>query len=370
MLTIGVNPIALRLLYYSYVNHVGCVKWTGTTSTSFTIQNGVRQGGVLSPYLFAFYINDLLSTLAKTSAGCYFGPNFVGAIIYADDIVLLSPSIKGLRTLLNTTYAYASSHKLKFNPTKSFCVKFNKFNNYNVALPNNHIELGGAQVQWVRKVTHLGNILSHNLDDNPHLSHLIADFYVRVNGLLANIGFVRNPSLLHDIFRSLCCCFYGSVLCSFKCRQFGGLCIAWQKAIRRIYRLPRATHTRFLPLLADTPHISCILQHRFLAFAVSCMRSKNLLVRSVAVHALYDCRYHMGGNFTDIACKCPMLSRYMLRVCSKGYLVSVRTELARLYVGDVPLWRIGFIKDLMCYIDSSGEDSNILRELCEYLCCY
>jgi hypothetical protein len=183
----------------------------------------VRQGGVLFPYLFSFYIDELVNLLRNPHVGCYFGQLYAGVIVYADDIVLLSPSIKGLRLLINLTNTFAISHKLKFNPTKSFCVRFNKFIQSNSALPSNRIDLDGTPVSWVNKVTHLGIVVTNNLDDTPHLSRLTADFYARVNSLFANMGFIRNPMLLHHIFQLLCCSFYGSPACAFNCRQYGAL---------------------------------------------------------------------------------------------------------------------------------------------------
>ena len=35
------------------------IKWGKHFSEPFHVSNGVRQGGVLSPYLFAFYLDDL-----------------------------------------------------------------------------------------------------------------------------------------------------------------------------------------------------------------------------------------------------------------------------------------------------------------------
>ena len=42
-------------------------------SDSFNVSNGVRQGSVLSPYLFAVYMDDLSSELNKVNAGCIVG---------------------------------------------------------------------------------------------------------------------------------------------------------------------------------------------------------------------------------------------------------------------------------------------------------
>ena len=42
-------------------------------SDSFNVSNGIRQGSVLSPYLFAVYMNDLSSELNKVNAGCTVG---------------------------------------------------------------------------------------------------------------------------------------------------------------------------------------------------------------------------------------------------------------------------------------------------------
>jgi len=65
--------------------------WNGVYSSMFRVMNGVKQGGVASPVMFCVYIDELLSGLRDK--GCLFGKFFVGAIAYADDIVLLAPIV-------------------------------------------------------------------------------------------------------------------------------------------------------------------------------------------------------------------------------------------------------------------------------------
>ena len=66
-------------------------------SIVFTVSNGVRQGGVRSPYLFNVYMDGLCTMLNTCQTGCYSG---VSKLMYADDLVLLSPCTIGLSRLL------------------------------------------------------------------------------------------------------------------------------------------------------------------------------------------------------------------------------------------------------------------------------
>ena len=47
------------------------VQWGSCLSRGFSVSNGVRQGGVLSPYLFAVYLDGLLEELSNSGVGCY-----------------------------------------------------------------------------------------------------------------------------------------------------------------------------------------------------------------------------------------------------------------------------------------------------------
>ena len=78
-----------------------CVRWNNSLSDSFCVSNGVWQGGVLSPILFAIYIDSLLEMLESSGVGCYYGGSFVGALAYADDVVLLAPWASALRLMLH-----------------------------------------------------------------------------------------------------------------------------------------------------------------------------------------------------------------------------------------------------------------------------
>ena len=106
-----------------YTSNFVRVSWCGIVSDYFVAINGVKQGSVLSPVLFCLYIDGLLVALSKSRIGCFIGSNFVGALAYADDIVLLAPSASVLRNMLAICDNYARDYHIEFN-AKSLNVKF------------------------------------------------------------------------------------------------------------------------------------------------------------------------------------------------------------------------------------------------------
>ena len=52
----GVPGYLVRILVFWYSTQEMTVRWGSTISKCFKVSNGVRQGGILSPYLFNIYI--------------------------------------------------------------------------------------------------------------------------------------------------------------------------------------------------------------------------------------------------------------------------------------------------------------------------
>ena len=100
------------------------VRWGSSISDIFHVSNGVRQGGVLSPALFALYMDGLLEELSESGAGCCWDHMFAGALCYADDLVLLAPCASALRHMLSICSRYAIDHGLSFNVCKTQLICF------------------------------------------------------------------------------------------------------------------------------------------------------------------------------------------------------------------------------------------------------
>ena len=57
------------------------MSWNGIFSQSFKVENGVRQGGIISRVLFCLYTDDLLQQLRNSGVGCYIAKVYDGAHI-------------------------------------------------------------------------------------------------------------------------------------------------------------------------------------------------------------------------------------------------------------------------------------------------
>ena len=92
--------LTTRLLAYWYSHQQIFVCWQNIQSECFGIANGVRQGSLLSPFLFRFYIRNLLKAVVSSGIGCCVAGTFINILAYADDIVLMASSWRDLQQLL------------------------------------------------------------------------------------------------------------------------------------------------------------------------------------------------------------------------------------------------------------------------------
>ena len=114
----------IKVLVYWYQEQRLCVKWDGMASDTFSVCNGIKQGGILSPKLFNIYV-DVLSQRSNTvMAWCCMNGKVINHLYYADELVLLSPSTHGMQKLLDECETYASKYGMKFNENKSVVLNF------------------------------------------------------------------------------------------------------------------------------------------------------------------------------------------------------------------------------------------------------
>ncbi|RVE50554.1 hypothetical protein evm_004781 [Chilo suppressalis] len=100
-------------------------------------------------------------------AGCSIDGDNINNISYADDMVLLSPSISALPSLLHVCETYAKVHGLKYNTTKSEIMLFTAGNNTPQNVPP--VRLCGEELLRVQQYRYLGHILTEDLKDDQDI---------------------------------------------------------------------------------------------------------------------------------------------------------------------------------------------------------
>jgi len=145
----------VHILVSWYSGCTAVVKWNSCISTCFNQVCGVRQGGVLSPLLFAVYIDDLICKLVSANLGCCIGSMSICCLFYADDIVLLTGSLHKLQIMLSICNTEMEYLDLKFNSAKCHVLRIGK----NHSNQCSDVYIGGHPVAFTDSVTYLGTLI-------------------------------------------------------------------------------------------------------------------------------------------------------------------------------------------------------------------
>ena len=152
-----------------YSSDKACIKLDKNVSNSFGINQGVREGCILSPLLFNIFMADLPGNIeADINDPPFVNQNDpIGCLVWADDLLLLSETDKGLQNMLDILNLFSISNGLKINVEKTKVMIFNKTGRH----IRQRFSVGGEAIETTReykylgfKVTPSGEILSGLLD--------------------------------------------------------------------------------------------------------------------------------------------------------------------------------------------------------------
>ena len=150
--TLGIGTMFYKIIKNMYCNTKTCVKINNQRTYFFNSNVGVRQGDNLSPNLFNIFLNDLPNNFDNTCDPVLLQNQSLNMLMYADDVVLLSTSERGLQNCVNKLAKFSRQWKMTLNTQKTKVLVFNKSGR----LKNIKIKYEDEYLESVKQYTYLG----------------------------------------------------------------------------------------------------------------------------------------------------------------------------------------------------------------------
>ena len=228
----GVPVIVVDMLCDWYSKLFFTVRWNNKISSLYPVGSGVRQGSCLSPAIFNVFINAFIVHLKASSLGCHVSSIFLGCLLYADDIILICPSIAGLQSMLDKCAIIAHNLSLQFNTKKCHCIVFGKL--FNTVISS--MKLCGSSVEWCNAIKYLGVHLLSSRELKFDISHCRRAFYAACNSIFTHGSDVNELALLTlQESYSLPILMYAAPALSLTKRQISELNVCWNNVFRKLF---------------------------------------------------------------------------------------------------------------------------------------
>ena len=158
---------------------------------------------------------------------------FLGCLLYADDIILLCPSVKGLQLMLDKCFEISCTVALQFNVSKSHCLVIGKMYKCNIT----PMLLGQDFIHWCNNIKYLGVYMLSDKNVKFDFNPVKRSFYSACNAIFSNCHEVNEIAVLSLQEYSLSVLMYALPSLNLQRKQLDELSVCWNSVIRRIFGL-------------------------------------------------------------------------------------------------------------------------------------
>ena len=125
----------------------------------------------------------------------------INQLMYADDLVLLSPSTTGLRELLCACEKYSKEHAIIYNSKNSVLICKNRATMH-VHSPS--FAVNDTVIGEVATVKYLGHVITNHMTDDADMMRQRRQLYALGNVLARRFHIMCSIEVKNTLFRSFC----------------------------------------------------------------------------------------------------------------------------------------------------------------------
>ena len=278
-------------------------------------------------------MEPLINNIIMSKQGCYIGDKCASVFVYADDIILLTPTRGSMQKLLNTAGGFADDFGLRFNLDKCKLLIFSDQN-----FQFKPIFLNNVALQHAHCEKHLGHMLSDK-GDYIDFRKVITDIKAKSNVLCREFYFLDWKSKC-KLFNANCTSFYGCQLMNLSSTQINKVCTAWRMGVKCLLDLDSRTHSMLLPHIIGSPNAEQQIHSRIATFMKFGLEHESETIAFFFRNCIYGydsyiCRniqqilYKYNINMTDfIETPANVINRRIKMVsCDYDWRIPILTEL-------------------------------------------
>lgn len=267
----------INLLNIWHIKQTNFVKWNDEMSKAMYLRTGLRQGGCMSPVLFSVYMDELSQQLSSSRVGCHLGDVPANHVCYADDMVLLSPSVKGLRKLIKLCESYAEDHNMTYNAKKTEFMVFRWGGTEHNILP---VKINGTTLTQAHKVKYLGHIIKSDLTDDDDIERQRRSISI-ISNMLARKFFKCSADVKKILFNAFCTNLYTCQLwTNYRLSTLNKLRVQYNDAYRIIFGYRRYSSASQMFAEGRTKDFRATMRQKIYGTRTKVMHHKNTLVQA------------------------------------------------------------------------------------------
>ena len=172
LVTYGIKGNFLKVIKSLYDQVKSCVRGNNSLTDIFPCNRGVRQGCLLSPVLFALYLNDLNRQVKESSQGVLVDDISIHSLLYADDLGLIAKDRKDLQSQLHTLDKFSNSLKMEVNLDKTKVILIQKQKSGAKSKRNKPWKIGNKELKECTSYKYLGVTLKSTGSFSEHIDRI------------------------------------------------------------------------------------------------------------------------------------------------------------------------------------------------------